>query len=379
MSAPKFVLRLSTVLGERKAKEGSYPKLAAAITKANGKSKSSRDLIDRRKLQKVVEAKDTFVLSTDELEYLNRYLEPLGHGLAHMSILERPSVLEALARSGHMVKLLLGSKPVSSFGASSTFGASSARGYQRFMADWDVRALAEIVGNVNTFAPQVRFDIRDVLLPDDAKEARNTAKRGLWHKLLEDDGPSLVCLGSSRANPVAEEMLCRMMDREAFDGSKRAKEGLPFHFFWPEVRGHVFPSPFNITEGHVDPETPVGRALKKGDSGLATVDAVYVDQLKNIKRGKCYGLCVAQRRPRGQVWVVLAGVSGPATYAISRILGGLEIDIKSGVAGEPSPVGWAVVEASLGLDPQRHRKAKVIIVTDTTKKDGPHEFHLPEA
>jgi hypothetical protein len=360
-------LRLSGVLRERLIAEKNYVALADAISAANTATntatntggKYAKPVIDRRKLKKIVEADASLVLSIRELEALDRYLEPLGHGLAYNSIFQRPNVLESLANAGHPVTFLLGSKP--------------SEGYQLNLSHWDVKGLAEIQRGVNKFAPNVRFDIRDVLLHSDVKDARRSIGKGGWMKLLNEDGPSLVCLGSGRANHAAEAILCKMWDVPTFDGSEAAKRDVPFHFLWPDGRDHVFPSAFQRSSADTPATGAASRALKRGVSALATATGLYVDKLDRSYNGVNYGVCVAQRRSRGQIWVVLAGISGPATFAVAQLANRLAFNLQAGPTGEDSPVLWAVIECSVRRDDQRVG-GNFLVVTDQATVSGPHEW-----
>jgi hypothetical protein len=55
----------------------------------------------------------------------------------------------------------------------------------------------------------------------------------------------------------------------------------------------------------------------------------------------------AQRRRTGQVWVVLCGLSGPATYGAARALKSIAAALPRGDMSSHSPVLWAVVEVGL--------------------------------
>lgn len=353
-------LRLSGILEERLRVEGNnYVALAAAVTAANKKGRDASDVIDRRKLKKIVERDPGLVLSMSELHFLDRYLEPLGLGLAYISIFDRPNVLESIADADYPVTFVLGSKPSDDYGL--------------HLSHWDVMALAEIQRGVNRFSPGVLFDIRDVLLHGDVKNARRSVHHGRWVKLLDEDGPSLVCLGSGRANHAAEAILCKMCGVETFDAKASAKVGLPFHFVWPEERDHNFPSAFNRSPSDAGLTRSEERSVKGGASALATAKGNFVDTLNRSHRGVCFGVCAAQRRSNGQIWVVFAGVSGAATHATALLAGRLAFNLRSKPTGENSPVLWAVVAASLSRD-QRRAAGNFLIVTDPQVVSGPYEW-----
>ena len=188
LSSPGF--RLGRALGERKEKEGSYAALARAITKSNaaasGTDATLEDrsrALDRRKLRAIVEGAPNLVLSLQELRALDCYLERYGEGLAYVPLFEKPDLMQTLAESGR-VTFLLGSKPEPE---------------HRYFSHWDVLAMAEIQRGISSSGVSVRFDIQDVLLHETLEAATASSKIEGWAELLEDRGPSLVCLGSGRS------------------------------------------------------------------------------------------------------------------------------------------------------------------------------------
>lgn len=178
----------------------------------------------------------------------------------------------------------------------------------------------------------IDYDIEDVLLetPMDEKAAARTD----WYKILDDSTRSLVAIGSAKACHASEVMLARMLGVEPF-ASALGKNGsrlcVPFAFVWHRMPPGRFRSSFCLTH----------RELKRMGSGIEAVDLGGRKRLAekkssalifNIDRcraelvpvGKtewdAYGTIVAQRRAGGNVWVVLAGITGPATYAAAELL-----------------------------------------------------------
>jgi hypothetical protein len=296
-------------------------------------------------------------LSLEELCALDRYLEPFGEGLAYNPFFERASVLQAIADARKPVTFLLGSKPTPDL--------------ERLSLDhWDVNALAEVQRGVNNFAPGVLFDIRDVLLHDDLAAARQSVQGGAWASLVRDDGPSLVCLGSGRACHAAELLLARMFGTTPFHHAAATKPALPFHFTWPEGLDHLFPSAFRYTADELEGlDREAARAVRKEQaSALESGGRVHLDRLKLKQKGESYGVCVAQRRPRGQIWLVLAGVTGPATYAAARLVDRMAFRLNA-PPGESSPVFWAPVRAR--VQPDLDRVGRFLKVEEQELLSGP--------
>ena len=81
------ILRIAPILDERRKAEGSYSKLAEAITAADRKVEGRRtvaakDVIDRRKLKNIVNQEQNEKLSFRQLIALDRYLEPRARRVA---------------------------------------------------------------------------------------------------------------------------------------------------------------------------------------------------------------------------------------------------------------------------------------------------------
>ena len=69
------------------------------------------------------------------------------------------------------------------------------------------------------------------------------------------------------------------------------------------------------------------------------------------KRVRSYGVIAAQRRPEGQIWVVIAGLTGPGTYAAATCLNAVEAPLPNAEDPHRGQVLWAVVEATVFTEP----------------------------
>jgi hypothetical protein len=349
-SPPDSDLRLARVLGELKAKEGGYSALARAIdrsTAAGPRPDSGEDDrkrgFDRRKLKSIIEADKNLVLSLKELRALDCYLERYGEGLAYVPLFQKPDLMQTLAESGR-VTFLLGSKP-------------EAKGELRHFSHWDVLAMAEIQRAINPSEVSVRFDIQDVPLYEELEATRESITgTGGWMELLDDHGPSLVCLGSSRTNPAEEAMLCEMFQRPAFEEAPPdERRQLPFHFVWNPDLPYVFPSHFHLRSDDISSDHPDAAELIEGGqcSAVVTDDAILVDRVTPRRSGDTYGVCVAQRRKRGQVWLALAGVTGAATFVAAKLAKSLATRLHEQKRGQDSDVYWAAIRGRVPKDRDR--------------------------
>jgi hypothetical protein len=344
-SQPVPELRLAKILGERLIKEGSYTALAQAISAANGirtdeDGKRPKDAVDRRKLKNIVDSDDKLTFSVGELRALDHYLERYGHGLAYSPLFAKPDLLQSLAELGD-VTFLLGSKPEQD-------------NFRVNFSHWDVLAMGEIQRSVNAFAPHVYFDIREVRMQPDVDGALRSVDESECSQLLADDGPSVVSLASSRANPASDLMLSEMCGRKPFaDVPLDQKRSLPFHFVWPSTQDYVIPSCFHLSDCDVERYDEHAAEVVRNEKAAALVagEEVWVDELTRKGYGLTYGICVAQRRRRGQVWMVLAGLTGPATYAAAQLVKKMGTGFRGADYGGTSTVYYTLIRGIVDPGP----------------------------
>ncbi len=106
-------------------------------------------------------------------------------------------------------------------------------------------------------------------------------------------------------------------------------------------------------------------------SALVTAEDVFVDGVHQNHEGDTYGVCVAQRRKRGQVWLIVAGVTGAATYVTAKLAKNLATRLHEQKRGEDSDIYWAVIRAGVTKDPNRP-PASVRNIAEETIASGLH-------
>jgi hypothetical protein len=332
--------RLARILQRRCEEEGGDVPLARAISAANGidlnEAPNRKPIIDRRKLKRIRESNINLVLSLKELRALDRYLEQFDEGLGQTPLFVKPDILHSIAAAEREVVFVLGSKP-------------EPPGLRFNVSHWDVMAMSDIQHSLYGLS-QVRCKIRDMLVSDDVAGARNILRRKEWQSMLGENGPSIVCFGSTRAVHACDSMLSTMFSVPPFESSKpRPQTRLPIRYVWPDGLKNVLPSCFNgsLEElAEIDPKA--ARAVSRNQaSALLLEDEVFVDELLRKESGKTYGVVFAQRRRRGQIWVVVAGITGPATYAAGLMVKGIATRLLDEKKGRDSPVFWAVIGASV--------------------------------
>ena len=80
-------------------------------------------------------------------------------------------------------------------------------------------------------------------------------------------------------------------------------------------------------------------------------DRVCLDELsgrdRNHDSGETFGICAVQRRERGQVWVVVSGVTGVSTYVCAKLVSKLPTLLHEAHIGKASPVYWGLVSVKV--------------------------------
>ncbi|MEE8164645.1 MAG: hypothetical protein V3T64_03670, partial [Myxococcota bacterium] len=126
---------------------------------------------------------------------------------------------------------------------------------------------------------------------------------------------------------------------------------LPFHFVWPtRPRDYVLPSQFHIYgEGAIREDQDAGEAvMQKRAACFRHAGGYFIDELTTDgkREGYTYALCVAQRREQRQIWLLVAGLTGPATYAAARWVHRMATDFdRDRKPGRPSWVFWNLLRA----------------------------------
>ena len=365
VNQPEPVLRLAKVIRERRDAHGSYSKLARAIQEVN---RAEKPPLDRRKLRRIVDHDETVTLDMREIRALDRYLVPFGEGLADRPLLVRRSLLSSLSAKDD-VKMLLGTYP--------------RREHRSDVSRWDLRALCLLQSALGQFHPRTKSNIDDVLLPGEFETSPES--RAQFEHYLHDDKELSVCLiGAPRSNPASEGALAGMFELEPF--IKTLPQRLPFHFIWtPNARG-PYASAFALeADDIVDRDPALAEEIRNEDAWALLAEGelyrVLRDKEFQTKSWKSYGVVVAQRRQGGQVWLVVAGLTGPATYAAALAVAREETGTLPEAPDDEqvSKICWSLVEASIEVDetvPGDNRKvtdARVLLTRICDSKEAREE------
>ena len=341
---PLTRLRISRVLAREKDKLETFSGLAEQIQEAirgpDGAFPEGEGVpraVDRRKLKQIIENDPSLVLSLRELRAIDKYLEPMGEGLAYNPLFEKSEVLRCIAESGR-VEFMLGSKP------------DDVERLRINISHWDFLGMNQIESAVRDISRDAHVRVREVRMPETVDEGREALTEPGLRELFGGHGPSIVSLGSARSCLASELMLSRMASLEPGQHHQSgAADELPFRFVWPRDRGFVLPSAFNLYGEDANRDDPaVGEAVLQREAACFRHQGQYlVDELscKGRSEGNTYALCAVQKREGGQIWLLVAGLTGPATSAAAQWVHKMPSALDDYAQGELSPVFWYLLRA----------------------------------
>lgn len=162
---------------------------------------------------------------------------------------------------------------------------------------------------------------------------------------------------------MAERMLCDMAGLLPFQeaSSDDAIRDLPFHFVWSRKRTFVLPSSFHLYVEDVNREDPVAGSavMYQKASCFRHAGGYLVDELTRDGEGYTYALCAAQRREHKKVWLLVAGLTGPATCAAARWVNKMATSLDDLKSAARSGVFWNLVRAKVVVEHGRHEAYQV--------------------
>jgi hypothetical protein len=297
----------------------------------------TRVSIDRRALQDIVEGNDRR-FSFEQLEALDRYIGSRQR-FRLADVFESTAVMRALVAQNH-VRVLIGSQPRSDVKRTD-------------LSRWDALAMHDLFRHINRVSGKVLVDFEDVMFlgPENATKAeawRRTIEQTDWYRSLAEDGPSVVSLGSQRACLASEVALSKMFGVVPFAKSHSVAQKLPFCFIWPSDQQNRLPSAFSRGPESLGKST-VAKLVRENKAWAFQVHNDVYRSNRFVEQSKTYGILAAQRRRGGSIWLVVAGLNGPGTYAASTHLNSPGFSLPLGDHGKDSPVVWIAVEADVEL------------------------------
>lgn len=289
------------------------------IPDKEGKPTMKPMTIDRRKLDRIAAGDDGVSLHVWEMRVLASYFERKhGVDLANSPLFEKVSIYESLTNGGK-VSFLFGLRPDEIERANS-------------LRLWDLRSMTAIAEEAYQTGHRLELDWH-FIEPAAASIFESTPK-----------GWNLISIGSPRANVASEVLLAKMFCVPAFlpEGSSR-RPSLPFRFVWPQALRSTFATPVTSLNGVVN--SAERAALEEGRAEAMLINGHIHVVDKRYTEATIPGIVAAQRMMDDRIVVVVAGLSGPATFGAAKLLKEFAAELP-----KPSPetgratLVWAAVE-----------------------------------
>jgi hypothetical protein len=354
--------RLASAIREEVKHAGSFDALANRIRE------ETESRIDRRKLKRIADAaikNDDVPLSFSELQILDDFLAPRQRAL---SSLFKRGVPDALLEQGN-VTIILGSQP---------------RDHPPRIdfSRWDIRGTREVLLALNGTGRAFHFDLEDVIFRHDSHRefapGQDVGRNETWYHLLHSDhGPSTICIGSPKACHASELMLAKMFGVVPFQRWSDPDREAPFLFIWSKDEPHRrFRSAFRMEPAALRRHNPELYRRVMSSNSKQPVSAVFTGgEFCEVARSRTswdtYALIAVQRQPHNQVWAVIAGLTGPATFGACRLFDSLSADLHAN-SGVSSHTVWATVRVRVEMQPtsERYRSDKRHIVNQEVVSVG---------
>lgn len=244
---------------------------------------------------------------------------------------------------------------------------------------WDVRAITSVVRGVQRHSAQPQaihvedvFRIRPAQRQDgsyDFSTYDSAFQKEPWFGMLDQyDGRAVVVLGSPVTCHPCEHVLARMFDTKPYG---EGNVTLPFRFLWSnELRARV-PSTFAACAHEVGL-----KAISPSRNGIVglQIGTKILPIVETQPEWDTYGVCVAQRRQGGQLWLVVAGATGTATFATAELLDEVKTILPTKAPQHHSPPIWFAVAAKVRRE--GGRKGDDRVVASQRIIAGPDEWDL---
>jgi hypothetical protein len=229
-----------------------------------------------------------------------------GISFQHTPILESRGIYEALGDKQRLVFM---------------YGAKPRPEEQRTdNSRWDTRSNGELIQQFTLAGGQHKIESMDVLWSHPVDPAVIRAEP--WFHVIEDDQASIVSIGSPLAALSSEVIMARMFGVTPFMPPKVTKRHqVPFFFVWLHKIAADFRSAFGLSVEDLETDHP---SLSERVQSNASTAVVIGDEVREsptlANEWTMYGIIAAQRRAAGNVWLVVAGLHGPATFGAATVV-----------------------------------------------------------
>jgi hypothetical protein len=239
-----------------------------------------------------------------------------------------PGIYEALVATPKVV-FMLGAKP-------------RTEERRNDVSHWDALSLAELLTRCSKQDLKHEFDIRYGLWHATVNPQHITTEP--WYGILQEDQSSVVSIGSSLVSLSSEVMLARMMEVAPFisPGSQFLNQ-LPFFFAWRWKAAGKFQSAFGLSPQELQSlDSKVANEVRRNRASAFVLGRTAYSVAAKGKSWIMLGIIAAQRRAAGNVWLVVSGLAGPATFAAALKVKDIVEELPWSM-GKPSKVLWVPV------------------------------------
>jgi hypothetical protein len=301
--------------------------LAYLINQANQEA-GAPCRVSRGLLRNIRDKPEKVGLTWDHYVAFDNYFTPQGASLRHLSALETLGIFESLGDKQRLVFM---------------YGAKPRPEEQRTDNSlWDTRAQLGLVRHASQVGRQHHIDAQEVLWRSPVDPATLTNEP--WFRTLDDDQASVVSIGSSLAALSTEIMLSRMFDVKPFEPPHVTQRPVPFYFVWLHKFANGFRSAFGLTGEELRADHPdLARRVQRNATTAVQIEGTLYEAPTKGHLWTMYGIIAAQRRAAGNVWVVVSGLHGPATFGAATMVSKITNELPWSSKG-PSKVLWVPVK-----------------------------------
>jgi hypothetical protein len=325
-------LRLSRLIaGETGTNGVKLNRLTSLINEANREA-GTKCFVNRKMLARIRDNPEKVGLTMNVLVALNTYYRKRGLGLQQLPILETRGVLEPLMDCPRVV-FMLGAKP-------------RPEERRNDISLWDTKSQAKLLTHVSKLDVQREFDIEPALWRMPVDPAAMATER--WHRILEEDQASVISIGSPLASLSSEVMLARMFGVDQFAPPRfRPGKQVPFFFVWLPKSIRHFRSAFALTWRDLHSEhAALAARVRRNQAAAFLLEGTPHGVPAEGKTWTMHGIIAAQRRAAGNVWLVISGLTGPATYGVATMVKEIGAELPWS-KGKQSQVLWVPVKVKI--------------------------------
>ena len=298
-------LRLTRLIKDATASAITINRLAELINHANEEA-GTGCRVNRKLLGNLRDYPDKIGLTWSHLVALNTYFKKHGFSLQHFPILETRGVFEVMGDVPRLA-FMLGVKP-------------RPEEQRTDLSHWDRRSQSDLQAQALMQNGHLIIQDEDVLW----RSPMDTATLGneSWHRILDADKSSVISIGSPLAALSSEIMLARMFGVQPFVTPHFTPgRNVPFYYVWLHKIAASFRSAFGLTWRDLQPDYPeLSQRVQRNDATAFILGDQVHDTPARGNQWTMYGIIAAQRRASGNVWLVVSGLHGPATYGCATMV-----------------------------------------------------------